>query len=75
MPYTTAQIEQHTGIPAELLGLLLPKLAAEGLAGDLSSTVESRTGRSSLAWAITRFGRRVLALLRDDPPPVTHPAA
>jgi hypothetical protein len=67
MPHTTAQLEQHTGIPTELLGLLLPKLAAEGLAADLSSTVAARTGMTTPSWTITGFGRRVLTLLRDDP--------
>lgn len=69
MAYTTTELEQRAGASSELLGLLLVKLAAEGLASDLSSTVVSRTAAGMASWGITEFGLRVLALLRSDPQP------
>jgi len=52
----------------ELAESLLAKLTADGLARDATEFVPVMGPRGGSRWEITERGRRVLALLRSDPP-------
>ena len=52
----------------ELAESLLAKLTADGLARDATEFVPVMGPRGGSRWEITELGRRVLALLRSDPP-------